>query len=119
MPALGMKIVLAGIAGVVLAVAGLLGASFARWIRRPLSGLEPRAVMETVQVKVGGGVEFHLACRQHDGGGKIPVVFPAGDDPRVALLIDRSDFPDGLARQKPAAVDGPNYFVESHAARFI
>lgn len=36
-------IVLAGIAGVVLAVAGLLGASFARWIRRPLSGLERAA----------------------------------------------------------------------------
>jgi signal transduction histidine kinase len=35
--------VLAGIAGVVLAVAGLLGASFARWIRRPLAGLERAA----------------------------------------------------------------------------
>lgn len=36
-------IVLAGIAGVVLAVAGLLGASFARWISRPLAGLEQAA----------------------------------------------------------------------------
>jgi len=36
-------IVLAGIAGVVLAVAGLLGVSFARWIRRPLAGLERAA----------------------------------------------------------------------------
>jgi signal transduction histidine kinase len=35
--------VLAGIAGVVLAVAGLLGASFARWISRPLAGLEQAA----------------------------------------------------------------------------
>jgi signal transduction histidine kinase len=35
--------VLAGIAGVVLAVAGLLGASFARWIRGPLGGLEHAA----------------------------------------------------------------------------
>ena len=85
----------------------------------PVPVFKPRAVVETGQVKVGRGVEFHLVGRQHDGGGKIPVVFPAGDDPRVALLIDRSDFPDGLARQKPAVVDGPNYFVESHAARFM
>ena len=36
-------LVLVGIAGVVLAVAALLGASFARWIRRPLAGLERAA----------------------------------------------------------------------------
>ncbi len=36
-------LVLAGIAGVVLAVSALLGASFARWIRRPLAGLERAA----------------------------------------------------------------------------
>ena len=42
-------IVLAGIAGIVLAVAGLLGASFARWISRPLAGLEQAAT------RVSGG----------------------------------------------------------------
>lgn len=41
--------VLAGIAGVVLAVAGLLGVSFARWISRPLAGLEEAAT------RVSGG----------------------------------------------------------------
>jgi signal transduction histidine kinase len=42
-------LVLAGIAGVVLAVALLLGVSFARWIRRPLAGLEQAAA------RVSGG----------------------------------------------------------------
>lgn len=40
---------LAGIAGVVLAVAALLGASFARWIGKPLAGLEQAAT------RVSGG----------------------------------------------------------------
>ena len=84
----------------------------------PFPVLKPRAVVKIGKVQVGRGVELHLACRLHDGRGKIAVVFPAGEDSRVALLIDRADFPDGLARQKPAVLDGCNYLVESHASPF-
>lgn len=78
-------IVLAGIAGVVLAVAGLLGASFARWIRRPLSGLERAAT------QVSGG---DLAAR---------ATVPDGPPELRALTIQFNEMVvklDGLVRSQ-------------------
>jgi len=78
-------IVLAGIAGVVLAVAGLLGASFARWIRRPLSGLERAAT------QVSGG---DLAAR---------ATVPDGPPELRALTVQFNEMVvklDGLVRSQ-------------------